>query len=133
VKKKNKWGFVDVRGASLVEPRYDKVWDFVDGVARVENAGLFGAVDSTGREVIPLTNADLSDARHGHLVGGKERYGVYDLRGRLVIPEEHDEIVLINGEIAKVVNGELSAYRRTSDGGYIWKEAGFSTEERSAE
>lgn len=133
VKKKSKWGFVDLRGASVVEPRYDQVWDYVDGVARVENGGLFGALDSTGREVIALVNAKLADAQFGLLVGGVDRLGVFDVNGKLVIPAEHDEIIVVNEAIVKVVNDERSAYRRVSDAGYIWKEAGFRTAPASAE
>jgi hypothetical protein len=132
VKKKTKWGFVDGRGASVVEAKYDQVWDFVEGVARVQVAGLFGAVDSTGKEVIAPTLSTLVDARAGHLVGGNGRSGVFDKNGKLVLPMIHQEVVLITERIAKVTDGARFAYRDLSDGRYLWKEAGY-TEGGSAE
>ncbi|HNR55197.1 MAG TPA: hypothetical protein PKJ19_08530, partial [Flavobacteriales bacterium] len=66
-------------------------------------------------------------------VGGVDRLGVFDVKGKLVIPAEHDEIIVVNEAIVKVVNDERSAYRRVSDAGYIWKEAGFRTAPASAE
>ncbi|MBL7952920.1 MAG: WG repeat-containing protein [Flavobacteriales bacterium] len=126
VKKKNKWAFVDARNMMVVDARYDQVWDFVQGVARVKVGEFFGAIDTTGREVIPPSNTSLSDAQYGYIVGGSSRTGVYDGGGRLVIPAEHDSIVLISATVAKVTNGERSAYRSLSDARYIWKEEGFS-------
>jgi hypothetical protein len=125
VKKKTKWGFVDMRGANVVEAKYDQVWDFVEGVARVQVGGLFGAVDSTGKEVITPTLSTLVDARAGHLVGGSGRSGVFDKTGKPVLPMIHQEIVLITERIAKVTDGGRFAYRDLSDGRYLWKEVGY--------
>lgn len=124
VKKKHKWGFVDGNGAAVHEGRYDQVWDFVDGVSRVQVGGLFGAVDTTGRELIPPTLTVLNDARFGHLVGGMVLLGVFDRSGKAVIPAEHEEVQLISAQVARVRNGERIAYRSLSDGHYIWREEG---------
>lgn len=125
VKKKNKWGFIDGRGTAVGEAKYDQVWDFVDGLARVKISELFGAVDSTGKEVIPATNTTLNDAQFGHLVGGVGHVGVYGPTGALIIPAEHTNITLISARIAKVHEGERFAYRLLPEGRYIWKEEGF--------
>lgn len=133
VKKKTKWGFVDTRGTMVVDTKYDQVWDYVDGVARVGLGGLFGAVDSTGREVIAVTNTALADAQFGYLIGGPSAVGVFDAKGRIVIPAEHASITLVNERIAKVTNSQRFAYRLLTDGSYIWKEPGFSTTDLSSQ
>lgn len=133
VKKKSKWGFVDARGTMVVEAKYDQVWDLVDGLARVGVGGLLGAVDSTGKEVVPVSNTVLADAQYGHLVGGTSTIGVYNAQGQLVIPAEHVSITLVNDRIAKVTNGQRFAYRLLSDGSYLWKEPGFTVTDRSTD
>lgn len=56
-----KWGFRDQNGNIIVEPKYDIVRDFKDGVAAVCIKGTgyrdykWGFIDKSGREVIPLT------------------------------------------------------------------------------
>lgn len=125
VKKKNKWGLVDQHGTMLIDAKYDLVWDFNDGLARIQVGGLFGAVDSTGKEVIAPTLGTLADARFGIMVGGGDHVGAFDRTGKAVIPAEHDEVLLINERIARVTNGEHFAYRDITDGHYIWKEQGF--------
>lgn len=124
VKKKGKWSYVDAQGATVVDARYDQVWDMVDGVSRVQVAGSFGAVDSTGKEIIAPTLKVLNDARFGFLVGGAELVGVYDGTGRMVILAEHDEVLIISSRVARVTNDERIAYRSLADGRYIWKEEG---------
>jgi hypothetical protein len=125
VKKKTKWGFVDARGTVVGEAKYDQVWDFVDGLARVKVANLFGMVDSLGKEVIPVGLGVLNDAQFGHVVGGGARMGVFDSTGKAIIPAEHSSITLISARLAKVFDGERFAYRTLPDGRYIWKEEGF--------
>lgn len=126
VRKRLKWGFVDGAGNTVVEPRYDQVWDLSHGLARVRSGELFGAIDTTGREVIAVQHAALNDAQYGHVVGGGARLGVFDRTGRQVIPPEHERITLVTDKVAKVENGERFAYRSLVDGHYIWKEEGFS-------
>lgn len=125
VKKKAKWSFVDVRGTMVIDSKYDLVWDYSDGLARVKAGEFFGAIDTTGREVIALNNTTLADAQFGYMVGGASRVGVFDRTGRTVIPAEHESITLISATVAKVTNGERFAYRKLPEGTYIWKEEGF--------
>ena len=46
-------GFIDKTGKEIVEPKYDYVYDFEEGFAKVELNGKHGFVDKTGKEVIP--------------------------------------------------------------------------------
>lgn len=52
VKLDGKWGYVDISGREVVEPKYDNAYSFSDGLAAVETNGKWGYVDTTGKEVI---------------------------------------------------------------------------------
>ena len=89
-----KWGFIDKTGKEVISPRrYRTVSDFSDGLARVENQGLYGYIDQTGKEVIPCQYSDAGDFSDGlasvyvgEFPGGK--YGFIDKTGKMVIPAE---------------------------------------------
>jgi hypothetical protein len=49
------WGFIDARGAWVVEPRYFAVDRFAHGIAPVARDGLsWGYIDRAGRQVVPF-------------------------------------------------------------------------------
>lgn len=50
-----RFGFVDVRGDVVIEPRFDDAADFDRGVAIVGESGAFGLIDRDGRWVLPPT------------------------------------------------------------------------------
>ena len=47
------------------ECKYDYVWDFCDGLARVFKDKKYGFIDTTGREVVPCKYDDARDFREG--------------------------------------------------------------------
>jgi len=51
-----RWGFVDRQGNEVVPLIYQQVFAFMEGIAIVKNNDKFGAVDMTGRVVIPIEN-----------------------------------------------------------------------------
>lgn len=48
-----KFGFLDVKGNLVVQPKYDMASDFNDGLGLVLLKDKWGFIDSTGKEVIP--------------------------------------------------------------------------------
>jgi len=60
VKKDNKWGFIDVSGNVVVEPKYGEVYGvypkYINGLCLVKKSdeNKWGFIDKTGNEVIPL-------------------------------------------------------------------------------
>jgi len=80
--KDGKWGFKDINDKWIIAPKYTIVGNFQDGLARVqitdpnpytdcelisesEPHGLWGYVDKTGKEVIPLKFRMASSFNHG--------------------------------------------------------------------
>lgn len=53
-RKGNRFGFSDVNKKIIIEPKYDDVSVFKDGLARVELYGQFGFIDKTGQVIIPI-------------------------------------------------------------------------------
>ena len=67
VKSGEAWGFMNVEGGGVVEPKYRRVRQFSEGLAAVESKeGLWGFVDTTGVEVIE-PNFISSSIKHSQL------------------------------------------------------------------
>jgi WG containing repeat len=51
--KKRKWGFADGTGRIVVEPQFDEIQGFTEGIGRVVKDRRYGFVDSKGRILVP--------------------------------------------------------------------------------
>lgn len=49
-----KWGFINFLGQQVIEEKYDDVKNFSHGIAFVEIDGKWGAIDKSGKIIIPL-------------------------------------------------------------------------------
>ncbi|EAK1349894.1 WG repeat-containing protein, partial [Campylobacter coli] len=47
-----KWGFIDKSGKIVIEPKFDGVGNFSEGLAGVELNGKWGFIDKSGKIVI---------------------------------------------------------------------------------
>ena len=64
--KTNLCGFVDKNGKVVINPVYDAVNDFTDGLAAVQNSdGKWGFIDKTGKVVVPLVYKMCGDFSEG--------------------------------------------------------------------
>ena len=63
---KEKYGFMDSSGTVIViQPKYDEVFDFSEGLAAVKLNKKFGYIDKTGKEVIPFIYKDAFPLSEG--------------------------------------------------------------------
>ena len=123
---KGKWGYADRRGATVIDARYDQAFEMSGGYARVRNGGLFGLIDSTGKECVPLKHTALAPAGHGlWLAEGDHGTGLIDSRGKQVLAPIYDEVKLVRADLARVERNERIGYVRLNDGRMIWKEEGL--------
>ncbi|MEM0997875.1 MAG: WG repeat-containing protein [Bacteroidota bacterium] len=53
--KKGKWGYLKGDGKWLVKPTYDFAADFAQEIAFVQQGKLWGVLDTTGAEIVPVT------------------------------------------------------------------------------
>jgi tetratricopeptide (TPR) repeat protein len=100
------WALIDEVGGQLIAPSFDDVRPFRRGLAAVARAGRWGAVDPSGRVVVPLEFDGFATALHdGRYVDGfsdggyavvrrNDRSGVVDHTGVLVVPTAYAGVVL---------------------------------------
>lgn len=86
--KNDKMGCKDSLGRTIVTCKYDDVYSFYDGMARVVRGGKYGYVDLRGKEVVrckyDYVSPVFSDDRALVRLDGK--YGYIDKKGKAVIP-----------------------------------------------
>jgi len=72
IEKNGKFGYSDVSGRTVIAPRFDYCWPFVEGRARVFQRasvkGYFGFIDHAGNQVIPCRYAAAHDFSEGFAV-----------------------------------------------------------------
>lgn len=88
----------------MVEPKYDHAWIFSDGLGTVEEDGRIKFLDSTGKIVID-NGMKYDGASDGYVFHGgyiavcaeaREKYGLMDKTGNMVLPLEYDYIDIAN-------------------------------------
>jgi hypothetical protein len=59
------WGYIGMSGAIAIEPAFDRVGPFSEGLARVCKKGKWGYIDKSGEIIIPLQFKWARDFRNG--------------------------------------------------------------------
>lgn|GEM_PF-4542904 len=104
VKMGEKWGIIDINGNFLVEPQYDTIDDFYDGLAEVERNGKFGFIDTTGKEVIPAQFDSVGPFSEGLAqVEVNGEVGFINKSGKFVISLQYDDAYRFRGGFALVM------------------------------
>ncbi len=102
-RKGDKWGFSDDKKNIIIEPTYDEVSRFSDGLALVKSSNQYGFIDKSNREVIPLKNGLAEPFKDGlakiHMYG---KQGFIDKTGKEIIPPKYDEATDFAGGMAWV-------------------------------
>lgn len=87
IKFNDQWGFVDREGKYRVEPGYELVGRFHEGLAWVVDQNQFGFIDTTGEEVIAPEYPIAMDFSEGYApVYNDTVWGFIDRSGSLRIP-----------------------------------------------
>lgn len=90
VNKNGKWGFNNGL-QTVIEPAYDEVFFFKEGLACVEQDGLFGFINETGEMVIePTYDVALSFSEGLAAVLVNEKYGYINKENVMVIPATYE-------------------------------------------
>ncbi len=111
VKEKDKYGLWATDGKMVMEPSYDFIGKFHDGIAVVSQDGKMGYIDKSGEEIIPPFYDDAEDF-HDNLaiVGEKEKYGVINRTGKMVVPLSYLEIADFSEGLAAATESDLYGY-----------------------
>ena len=108
------YAVLDMKFNYLVKPgKYNYIEPFNDGIAAVRNDSMkYGAIDSTGKEVIPCEYDSMGLCYDGLIAVGKRdgtntlKYGYVDKSGKTVIPIKYDSAGEFNGGHALVSEGD---------------------------
>lgn len=103
----DKWGFIDKTGRFVINPEYDSVESFVEGLARVEKDEKYGYINLKGEVVINIMFDYAMSFYEGlAVVQSGELYGYIDKTGKYVINPQFDEAESFSEGIAKVEKDE---------------------------
>jgi len=99
--------------------KYDFVWDFSEGLARVEKDRYWGFINKEGEEVIPLKYDGVGNFREG-LAGLAKvlkdgKYGFINKKSDEVIPLKYDFVWDFKEGLAKVRKGKYWGFINKKD------------------
>lgn len=63
-----KWGYADTNGQWVIQPIYNKAWDFYNGKAKVFKNGKYGVVKPNGKYALKLKYNDMYSYKGSYLV-----------------------------------------------------------------
>jgi hypothetical protein len=93
VKKSAKWGYVDVSGATIIDPRFDEAYPFSNGKAIALENGQYGIVDTKGKWLVgPRKGESMTEFHSNRLVCSDDRgkWGAIDGKGAVAVPFNND-------------------------------------------
>jgi len=106
-----KWGFMDEEGNIMIEPVYQSVETFNEGLALAVLDGRVGFIDKSGSEVIPFIYEDGESFDKGLAIVAKEdNYGMVDRTNKVVIPIAYELVSKFNSDLALVATNEGYGY-----------------------
>lgn len=102
----SRWGFIDSSGKMLIEPIYNDVSNFdKHGLAKVIKKLKWGIINTMGNIIVPIefereayifslweSSEYIVTCKSSGILGLEEICGVYDRKGKLILPVIYDEI-----------------------------------------
>jgi hypothetical protein len=98
-------GFIDLNGKVVIEPTWEEVRDFSEGIAQVKRGGKWGWFDKTGRLVEPTLDSFPLFYEGLAAFERDGKWGFIDTKGTVVVKPEWDEVGSFNGGYAGVKRG----------------------------
>jgi len=94
VKIENKWGYINKGNILVIEPKYEKAFDFSkDEIARIKLNSKWGFIDKKGEYVIPITYEALGEFIDGLAKAKKGgKWGFIDKNNSFIIPNNYDKV-----------------------------------------
>lgn len=133
VKSGDKYGALDHFGQSVLEPKFDKLGDFVNGYAYYMEKGAYGFVSRQGT-VHKAEFEWISDFNSGQIAVIKQnnKYGLINIFGKKILDAEYDQILKTDSQVFIVVANSLYGFF-SSDGCFLTSVTYDFVKERSPE
>jgi len=85
-REKDRWGFVDISGKVVIEPKYNLAYDFSEGFAIIVLSGSYGYIDKSGRLISEPKYFGAMDFSEGiGLVCHKNKWKYIDTAGKFFL------------------------------------------------
>lgn len=98
-----KFGIIDKEGKKVIESKYDKIFQYHNGLARVKLNDKYGFFDSKGELVIPIVYNGGKDFSEGlAAVSNDSKYGFVNKKNEIIIPFKYKEVENFSDGYAKV-------------------------------
>lgn len=114
--KQFKYGFIDKNGTFVIEPQYDEVRLFSNGLAAVKLDGKWGFIDTLGKLKIPakFTNEPWSfNSNRSFVQGTNNKWGIIDTAGKLLVEPIYNEAFGFNNGGFAIVSIMDEKWNRT--------------------
>lgn len=86
-----RYGFKDKTGKFVIQPRFERAWNFCEGLAKVQLKGRYGFIDKTGNFVILPQFDQANNFSEGlAIVYENSKYGFIDKTGKFVVEPKFD-------------------------------------------
>ena len=103
IRRADHWGFMDARGKTVIQPRFDDAGYFFNGLARVKVGKLWGFTNEAGKTVIPPQFEAAGDFRERLApVRVGRKWGYIDQKGRMLIAPAFQGAVAFREGLARV-------------------------------
>jgi len=103
--KEGKYGFIDEEGKVMIEPQYEVVEPYTEGLGLVVKNGELGFLNKAGDLVIPFDYDDGEPFYEGlAIVSRNDKYGMIDRTNKAVIPFQYDLVGKFSQGLALVAN-----------------------------
>ncbi|MBL0049661.1 MAG: WG repeat-containing protein [Bacteroidetes bacterium] len=117
---KEKYGFIDNTGKTVINPQFDVSNQFSDGLAAVANKKdkdadkVWGYIDKLGKIIINPQFKTAGDFKDGKaLVGDGKKFGYIDKKGLYIINPQFDEASIFSEGLAGIKQGETWGFINT--------------------
>lgn len=110
-KRDGRYGFMDRSGAAVVDPQFDQLGFYFEGLATAVKEERYGYVDKLGSVVIPFRFESASDFEGGRaIVQENGLYGVIDRIGNYILKPEFSDIQGLSSGLFLVAKDSLYGY-----------------------
>ena len=98
------FGAINQKGELIIEPKYQHISDFGDGLAPAAIDGKKVYINTLGQTIFEVPQYDLHGSFNEGLAWVKsgEKYGCIDTSGKLIIPTEYDNMPVFKNKYAPV-------------------------------